>query len=258
MVTLGRQVRAQLPGDHEIIGHASRLDEYGSLLVVDQGGPGTCGDRRRCGPSASLDPAGPGRPKADMRKDLAAGRAGHHHHPPAAEETGRSGRWPLSSHPPLAAFASAWIIRGEAAAPGPGISAEWTPWLVAGLHAWPLRGYGWHIACPRLLRWQGTRYILTSRRIIARYGMLRRRDEQVNLASVRNVTVHQSRAAADIALREYILGNRVPERGDHPRMCRKPHGSGTSCWTRWTELPEGMGFRRLTTCRIMPRDCRGN
>lgn len=36
MVTLGKQVRAQLPGDHEIIGHATRLDEYGSLLVVDQ------------------------------------------------------------------------------------------------------------------------------------------------------------------------------------------------------------------------------
>ncbi|QOD04605.1 biotin--[acetyl-CoA-carboxylase] ligase [Pseudarthrobacter sp. BIM B-2242] len=36
MVTLGSQVRAQLPGDHEIIGHATRLDEYGSLLVVDK------------------------------------------------------------------------------------------------------------------------------------------------------------------------------------------------------------------------------
>ncbi|MDQ1594895.1 MAG: BirA family transcriptional regulator [Arthrobacter pascens] len=35
MVTLGQQVRAHLPGDHEIIGHASRLDESGSLLVVD-------------------------------------------------------------------------------------------------------------------------------------------------------------------------------------------------------------------------------
>ncbi|HEY8702355.1 MAG TPA: biotin--[acetyl-CoA-carboxylase] ligase [Arthrobacter sp.] len=35
MVTLGMPVRAQLPGDHEIIGHASRLDDYGSLLVVD-------------------------------------------------------------------------------------------------------------------------------------------------------------------------------------------------------------------------------
>lgn len=38
LVTLGREVRAQLPGDHELIGHASRLDDYGSLLVVDHGG----------------------------------------------------------------------------------------------------------------------------------------------------------------------------------------------------------------------------
>lgn len=38
MVTLGREVRAQLPGDHEIIGHATRLDPYGSLLVVDDAG----------------------------------------------------------------------------------------------------------------------------------------------------------------------------------------------------------------------------
>ena len=36
LTTLGKQVRAQLPGDHEIIGHATRLDEYGSLLVVDR------------------------------------------------------------------------------------------------------------------------------------------------------------------------------------------------------------------------------
>lgn len=38
MVTLGKEVRAQLPGDHDIVGHASRLDEYGSLLVVDHAG----------------------------------------------------------------------------------------------------------------------------------------------------------------------------------------------------------------------------
>lgn len=38
LTTLGKQVRAHLPGDHEIIGHASRLDDYGSLLVVDSGG----------------------------------------------------------------------------------------------------------------------------------------------------------------------------------------------------------------------------
>jgi BirA family biotin operon repressor/biotin-[acetyl-CoA-carboxylase] ligase len=38
LTTLGKQVRAHLPGDNEIIGHATRLDEYGSLLVVDSGG----------------------------------------------------------------------------------------------------------------------------------------------------------------------------------------------------------------------------
>ncbi|MBB6403515.1 biotin--[acetyl-CoA-carboxylase] ligase [Arthrobacter sp. AZCC_0090] len=38
MVTLGREVKAHLPGDLELVGHASRLDEYGSLLVVDHGG----------------------------------------------------------------------------------------------------------------------------------------------------------------------------------------------------------------------------
>lgn len=38
MVTLGKEVRAHLPGDHQLVGHASRLDEYGSLLVVDHAG----------------------------------------------------------------------------------------------------------------------------------------------------------------------------------------------------------------------------
>lgn len=38
IVTFGRQVRAQLPGDQQIIGHATRLDPYGSLLVVDDAG----------------------------------------------------------------------------------------------------------------------------------------------------------------------------------------------------------------------------
>ncbi|MCA4133660.1 biotin--[acetyl-CoA-carboxylase] ligase [Arthrobacter sp. M4] len=38
MTTLGKEVRAHLPGDHQLVGHASRLDEYGSLLVVDHAG----------------------------------------------------------------------------------------------------------------------------------------------------------------------------------------------------------------------------
>jgi hypothetical protein len=42
------------------------------------------------------------------------------------------------------------------------------------------------------MKWQGTRYTLTSRRIVARYGMLKRRDQQVNLAAVRNLMLTQS------------------------------------------------------------------
>ncbi|MDR6416161.1 PH domain-containing protein [Pseudarthrobacter sulfonivorans] len=93
--------------------------------------------------------------------------------------------------PAAAAFTSAWTLRGEATRLVPAVSADWTPWIV--LACVLTAAWIWLTYClPRLLRWQGTRYILTSRRIVARYGMVRRRDEQVNLASVRNVTVHQS------------------------------------------------------------------
>jgi uncharacterized membrane protein YdbT with pleckstrin-like domain len=93
--------------------------------------------------------------------------------------------------PAAAAFASAWIIRGEAGRLMPALSLERTPWLVTGCAlgaAWIWLAY----CLPRLLRWQGIRYTLTSRRIVARYGMLRRTDRQVNLAAVRNITVSQS------------------------------------------------------------------
>jgi membrane protein YdbS with pleckstrin-like domain len=93
--------------------------------------------------------------------------------------------------PAAAAFAAAWTLRGETARLVPGLSAAWTPWIVLACIlavAWIWLAY----CLPRLLRWQGTRYILTSRRIVARYGMMRRRDVQVNLAAVRNVTVHQT------------------------------------------------------------------
>jgi len=93
--------------------------------------------------------------------------------------------------PAAAAFASAWIIRGEATRLVPAFSPQWSPWLVTGCvlgAAWIWLAY----CLPRLMRWQATRYILTSRRIVARYGMLRRRDQQVNLAAVRNLMVNQS------------------------------------------------------------------
>lgn len=93
--------------------------------------------------------------------------------------------------PALGAFASAWIVKGEPARLLPLITREWTFWLVAvcvaGV-AWILLGY----CLPRLLRWHATQYVLTSRRIVARYGMLRRRDMQISLASVRHVGVSQS------------------------------------------------------------------
>jgi BirA family biotin operon repressor/biotin-[acetyl-CoA-carboxylase] ligase len=38
MVTLGQRVRAELPGDGEVVGTATGLDEHGSLLITDDGG----------------------------------------------------------------------------------------------------------------------------------------------------------------------------------------------------------------------------
>ncbi|WP_427174023.1 PH domain-containing protein [Arthrobacter sp. 92] len=93
--------------------------------------------------------------------------------------------------PAVGAFASAWIVRGEPARLFPLISKEWTFWLVAACVAavaWILLGY----CLPRVLRWQATRYVLTNRRIVARYGMLRRRDQQISLVSIRHVGVSQS------------------------------------------------------------------
>jgi len=93
--------------------------------------------------------------------------------------------------PAGAAFASAWITRGEAGRLVPELTQEWSPWLVTGCvlaAAWIWLGY----CLPRLLKWQGIRYTLTSRRIVARYGMLTRRDQQVLLAAVRNLALSQS------------------------------------------------------------------
>ncbi|MGM9473549.1 PH domain-containing protein [Pseudarthrobacter sp. YS3] len=93
--------------------------------------------------------------------------------------------------PAAGAFVSAWATRGEATRLMPAVSAGWTPWILLGCIlavAWIWLAY----CLPPLMRWQGTRFTLTNRRIVARYGMMRRRDVQVNLASIRNVTVHQT------------------------------------------------------------------
>jgi membrane protein YdbS with pleckstrin-like domain len=93
--------------------------------------------------------------------------------------------------PALAAYASAWIIRGGAAPLAPALNRQWTPWLVTACVA--AAAAVWLGYClPRLLRWHSTRYTLTSQRMVARYGLLSRRDQQVNLSAVRNLTVHES------------------------------------------------------------------
>lgn len=93
--------------------------------------------------------------------------------------------------PAVAAFCSAWLISGGAAKAVPALAEGWTPWLVAACvlaAACVWLGY----CLPRLIRWHNTRYTLTSRRMVARSGVWKRRDEQVNLSLVRNVTVHES------------------------------------------------------------------
>jgi uncharacterized membrane protein YdbT with pleckstrin-like domain len=93
--------------------------------------------------------------------------------------------------PAVGAVASAWIVKGEPRKLVPLITREWTFWLVAvcvAAVAWILLGY----CLPRVLRWHATQYVLTSRRIVARYGMLRRRDMQISLAAVRHVGLSQS------------------------------------------------------------------
>lgn len=93
--------------------------------------------------------------------------------------------------PALTAYVCAWIAKGGPAKLLPVISSAWTPWLLtACVAAGALVVLSYSL--PRFLRWRGMRYILTSRRIIARYGMLRRRDWQVSLAAIRDVGVQQS------------------------------------------------------------------
>lgn len=93
--------------------------------------------------------------------------------------------------PALAAYACAWVVKGNPQRLAPFITQAWTPWLIGasvGSAALILVAY----SLKRFLRWRSMRYILTSRRIIARHGMLRRSDWQVPLMSVRNVGIQQS------------------------------------------------------------------
>lgn len=142
--------------------------------------------------------------------------------------------------PALAAYGSAWIVKGGPAqlVPLAKLSArEWTPWLIGAcvaLGAWVLLGY----CLPRVMGWHATKYILTSQRLVARYGMLRRRDEQVPLATVRNVVIHQS-----LLQRVLRSGNISLETG-HPTSMVVP------------DVPEAATFRNfiLDAINDLPQD----
>ncbi len=128
---------------------------------------------------------------ADMRKQLLPGEQVI----VVTRQQGRRLFFPAAAFiltPALAAYACAWIVKG-----GPGkvvpvmTGAEWTMWLVLAcvfLAVVVLLGY----CLPKYLEWLAVQYILTSRRIIARFGMLRRHDWQLSLAAVRNVGLRQS------------------------------------------------------------------
>lgn len=94
--------------------------------------------------------------------------------------------------PALAGYGCAWITKGGPGQLVPVMSGgEWTTWLMLAcifLAGLVLVGY----CLPKYLDWLAVRYILTSRRIIARFGMFRRRDWQLSLAAVRNVGLRQS------------------------------------------------------------------
>ncbi|MBT8160028.1 MULTISPECIES: PH domain-containing protein [Arthrobacter] len=93
--------------------------------------------------------------------------------------------------PAIAGFACAWIVKGGPGKLLPVISGDWTQGLVAGCLA--IAGIVLLVySLPRFIRWRGVQYVLTSRRIVARFGMLRRRDWQLPLASVRGVGIKQS------------------------------------------------------------------
>ena len=113
--------------------------------------------------------------------------------------------------PALAAYASAWITKGGPGKLIPIITKEWTPWLVGvrGLAAWVLLGY----CLPKVISWHATRYTLTSQRLVARYGMLRRRDQQVWLAGVRDVAIEQSLLQRVLRSGNISLETGYPSRG---------------------------------------------
>lgn len=91
--------------------------------------------------------------------------------------------------PAACAFGAGWLTRHRLTFP-----AAAQPWVPAAL--WTIAAVGLLLVlfyCLRpLLRWLGTRYVLTNRRLIKRRGLLRRHEVQNPLVAVHEVGVRQS------------------------------------------------------------------
>ncbi|MGG5172051.1 PH domain-containing protein [Pseudarthrobacter sp. J1738] len=93
--------------------------------------------------------------------------------------------------PATAAFASAWLSRGRLHQAFAWADPLWDPWLMLACGAaavWVILFY----SLPRVLRWNSTRYILTSLRIVEKRSMLGRKDRQYSLSTVRDISVQQT------------------------------------------------------------------
>lgn len=156
--------------------------------------------------------------------------------------------------PAAAAFACAWIVKGGPGKLLPVITSDWTQWLVAAclaIVAIVLLGY----SLPRFIRWRGVRYILTSGRIVARFGMLRRGDWQVPLAAVRSVGIKQS------LLQRILRSGNISLDTGHParpfsRMFRRSASFEVSSWMPWPSFRQMSGsarapYRSMATLTVL-------
>lgn len=91
--------------------------------------------------------------------------------------------------PAACAFAAGWIIRQR-----PSLEVSMQSWIPAAV--WTVAVLGLLLVilyCIRpLLKWLGTRYVLTSRRLMKRRGLLRRHELQSPLVAVHQVGIRQS------------------------------------------------------------------
>lgn len=136
--------------------------------------------------------------------------------------------------PALCAFAAGWLTRNRAT-----FEAGFQPWITAAL--WAVVAIGVVLVllyCLRpLLRWLGTQYVLTNRKLISRRGWLHRSERESPLVAVRQIGSHQS-----VRQRALRCGNITLDMGN-----------GHSA--RFVDVPEVARFRSIVarTIEDLPR-----